>query len=72
MPTKQLSNGMLKALEDIKKRILTGEERIKIKATKNKTLLAVVPIKSQKHFNLYINNKIFGSYLFDGKDWRKG
>lgn len=72
MPTKQLSNGMLKVLEDIKKKILSGEQRVKIKATKNKTLLAVVPIKSQKHFNLYVNDKIFGSYLFDGKDWKMG
>lgn len=71
MPTKNLSRAMIKCLEDIKQRILCGEERITIKATKNKTLLAIVPIKGQKHFNLYVNNKIFGSYLFDGKDWRK-
>jgi hypothetical protein len=73
MPTKELSKGMLKALEEIKKTALDfgGDSTIKIKATKKKTLKAVFPIDGQLHFNLYINDKIFGSYLFNGKDWRK-
>lgn len=73
MPTKQLSKGMLKALEDIKDTAKTfgGDSTIKVKATKKKTLKAVFPIKGQLHFNLYINDRIFGSYLFNGKKWRK-
>jgi hypothetical protein len=74
MPTKELSKGMLKALEDIKDTAKTfgGDSTIKVKATKKKTLKAVFPISGELHFNLYINDKIFGSYLFNGKEWRKG
>jgi len=42
------------------------------KATKKKTVKAVFPISGQPHFNLYINDKIHSSYLFNGKEWRQG
>lgn len=63
---------MKKTLEEIKKRILSGEKKVVIKATKKKTFRIVLPIDGQKHFNLYINDKFFNSYSYDGENWRKG
>lgn len=71
MNTKKLSNGINQGIENIKKTALIfgGSDNITLKVTKKKTLKAVFPIKGKLHFNLFINRKPLGVYIFNGKNW---
>lgn len=68
------------AMEKAVKRIQAEAEKIESftskkiteKVTKNKTLKAVFLIPRQPHFNLFVNDKLYATYLFNGKDWKKG
>jgi hypothetical protein len=74
------SKAILKTIEEIKKEAeelyrskdLYGSTRISKKATKKKTVKAIFPIRGKPHFNLFINDKIYGSFLFNGKEWKMG
>ena len=74
------SKAILKTIEEIKceaeklynNKDSYGSTKISKKATKKKTLKAIFPISGQPHFNLFINDKIYGSFLFNGKEWIMG
>ena len=74
------SKSIQKTIQDIQKEVeelyksndLKGNLRMTKKATKKKTVKAIFPIPGQPHFNLYINDKIHSSYLFNGKEWTQG
>jgi hypothetical protein len=74
------SKAILKTIEEIKQEAeklyknkdIFGSTKISKKATKKKNLKAIFPIPGQPHFNLFINDKIHGSFLFNGKEWKMG
>jgi hypothetical protein len=74
------SKAILKTIEEIKQEAeklynskdIFSSTKISKKATKKKTLKAIFPITGKPHFNLYINDKIYGSFLFNGEEWKMG
>ena len=70
------TNSSLNALDEIKKRMIEQynhkiNTRIKVKFTKKKEFLAVpVFTFNIPAFQLFINDKLYGLYLFKNNNWK--
>ena len=71
------TNASRNVLKEIKKKMIEQHEnkdinRFKLKFTKKKEFLAVpLPHFNIPAFNLFINEEIYGTYLFEKNKWRE-